>query len=211
MVAQKNFNLGDYVEVSERIVQFREKHPDGSLQSEVVRYPDDGFPFFVAKAYAYRYPEDPRPGIGWAAEPYPGRTPYTKDSELQNAETSAWGRAIIAAGAADAKRGIASAEEVRNRSADTSSAPRRQGSGQKAGNAAPAGTEKAPVGEPAPSAVPPDPAYARIDSALKAKFDTPQLRRDYMTKFCTERNVESWKELTPEQVDELVAGLEEAA
>jgi hypothetical protein len=29
-----------------------------------------------------------RPGIGMAWEPFPGRTPYTKASELMNAETS---------------------------------------------------------------------------------------------------------------------------
>jgi len=53
-----------------------------------------------------------------AYEQWPGRTPYTRDSELQNAETSAWGRAIVAVLAADTKRGIASQEEVRNRSAE---------------------------------------------------------------------------------------------
>jgi len=50
-----------------------------------------------------------------ASEPVPGKTNFTRDSELMNAETSAWGRALIAVGAADAKRGIASANEVRNR------------------------------------------------------------------------------------------------
>jgi hypothetical protein len=35
-----------------------------------------------------------------------------------NAETSAWGRAIIALGASDSKAGIASREEVRNRQAE---------------------------------------------------------------------------------------------
>jgi hypothetical protein len=53
-----------------------------------------------------------------AWEVFPGRTPYTRGSELQNAETSAWGRAIIAVGASDSKRGIASREEVRNRQAE---------------------------------------------------------------------------------------------
>jgi hypothetical protein len=45
-----------------------------------------------------------------------GKTPYTRDSELQNAETSAIGRAIIMVGASDAKK-VASANEVRNRQA----------------------------------------------------------------------------------------------
>lgn len=111
-------DLSDYNDVPSRIAEFREKHPDGSLQSEVV---ETGHPGFVAvKGYAYRTPDDPRPGVGLAWEPVPGATAFTKDSELQNAETSAWGRAIIAVGAADAKKGIASQEEIRNRQAPAS-------------------------------------------------------------------------------------------
>ena len=53
-----------------------------------------------------------------AWEPFPGRTPYTFNSELMNAETSAQGRAIVAALAADTRKGVASQEEVRNRAAE---------------------------------------------------------------------------------------------
>lgn len=112
-------DLSDYVEVSERIQHFRDAFPDGSLQAEIVSMTDT---LVVVKAYAYRTADDPRPGTGLASEPIPGKTPYTRDSELMNAETSAWGRAIIAVGASDAKR-VASANEVRNRQP----APERQG------------------------------------------------------------------------------------
>jgi hypothetical protein len=74
-----------------------------------------GKDFVVYTAAAYRAPDDERPGIGTAWEPIPGKTPYTKDSEVMVAETSAWGRAIVAALAGETKR-IASADEVRNRS-----------------------------------------------------------------------------------------------
>jgi hypothetical protein len=113
----------DYVDVAERIREFRDKHPDGSLQrvdwgvQEVA-----GKAFIYYTAAAYRSPDDERPGIGTAWEPFPGPTPYTKDSELMNAETSAWGRAIIAAGAADAKR-VASANEVANRQPAPAASP----------------------------------------------------------------------------------------
>lgn len=70
--------------------------------------------FIVYTAAAYRTPTDTTPGIGTAWEPFPGLTPYTRDSELQNAETSAWGRAIVAALASESKS-VASAEDVRNR------------------------------------------------------------------------------------------------
>lgn len=105
-------DLTGYKEVSERIQDFREKHPEGSLQSEILDSPFPGF--VVVKGYAYRTADDVRPGVGLAWEPVPGQTPYTKNSELQNAETSAWGRAIIAVGASDASK-VASADEVRNR------------------------------------------------------------------------------------------------
>lgn len=120
-----------YKEVSERIQDFRAAHPEGSLQAEIVPSPFEGF--VCVKAYAYRTPDDPRPGVGLAWEPVPGKTNFTRDSELMNAETSAWGRAIIAVGASDAKHGIASANEVRNRQSDGSRPPS-QPAQQKKGN-----------------------------------------------------------------------------
>lgn len=109
----------NYNDVPSRIAEFREKHPQGSLQQAALEFREVAGKWWVVyTAAAYREPEDARPGIGTAWEPVPGKTPYTRDSELQNAETAAWGRAIVAALAADTKRGIASAEEVRNRRAD---------------------------------------------------------------------------------------------
>lgn len=113
----------DYIDVAERIQIFRDRYPDGSLQPADPTQPYSLLTigeqqFVVVVAAAYRNPEDPRPGIGMAQEQIPGRTPYTRGSELQNAETSAWGRAIVAALAADTKKGVASADEVRNRRAE---------------------------------------------------------------------------------------------
>jgi hypothetical protein len=104
-----NFKMDDYVDVAERVREFSSKFPDGSLQSELTRL-EGGW---LCKAYAYRNQDDARPGIGHAFEPVPGKTPYTKDSEAMNAETSAWGRAIVALGF-DTKK-IASRQEVRAR------------------------------------------------------------------------------------------------
>ena len=72
----------------------------------------DGEQWLAVKAYAYRYPDDQRPGIGHAWEPVPGRSPFTKGSELMVGETSAWGRALAAIGIA-VHRGIASGNEIR--------------------------------------------------------------------------------------------------
>lgn len=108
----QGFDLSNYVDVAERIQLFADKHPQGSLQVEVLRWPEDGFPFVAVRAFAYRTPDDLRPGVDVAWENFPGKTPYTRESELQNASTSAIGRAIVAVLAADTKRGIASRQEV---------------------------------------------------------------------------------------------------
>lgn len=126
----KQFNIDpNYMEVSERIAEFRERYPEGSLRPVDQAHPYDiitvaDHMFVVYVAAAYRHPNDALPGIGVAWEPFPGRTSFTKDSELQNAETSAWGRAIIASLASSSKK-VASANEVRNRQADQDEQPSR--------------------------------------------------------------------------------------
>lgn len=111
-------SLDDYVDVAERIQDFKDAHPDGTLQTAQWGIQEIGEQFYVwYEARAYRHPQDPRPGGGIAWEPWPGKTPYTRDSELMNAETAAWGRAIVACGLV-ANRKLASRQEVRNRIAD---------------------------------------------------------------------------------------------
>jgi hypothetical protein len=127
------FNLDNYNDVPSRMREFFDKYPDGSLQGsyefqQIPIYlpdPDTKRPYqagektiIIYTAQAYRTPDDTLPGIGTASEPIPGLTPYTKDSEMMNAETSAWGRAILAVGAADTRKGIASREEVQARKTD---------------------------------------------------------------------------------------------
>jgi len=118
----------DYVDVATRIAEFREKYPDGRLRPADPAHPYrieqlGDQTYIVVVAAAHRDKDDTLPGVGMAYELFPGRTPYTKGSELQNAETSAWGRAIVAALAADTKKGVASADEVRNRQAERQQPP----------------------------------------------------------------------------------------
>lgn len=118
-MAYENDRFSDYVDVAERIRIFRDRFPDGALQpldpSEPFRIIEVGGQTFVTYcAVAYKGPNDPLPGIAVSWEPFPGKTPYTAGSELMNAETAAWGRAIVAALAADTKK-IASLDEVRAR------------------------------------------------------------------------------------------------
>lgn len=118
------FDLHDYVDVAERMRNFFASHPDGSIQcdrAEVVTIGERTLIAVVARAY--RTPDDPRPGVGQAWEPYPGKTTYTKDSEAMNAETSAVGRALAFVGFSGKK--VASADEVRNRAPEGEQAQRR--------------------------------------------------------------------------------------
>jgi hypothetical protein len=99
----------DYVTVAERIGAFYDRYPDGSLQSTILELSEDRV---TIRAEAFRTPEDARPGIGHASMAIPGTTAFTRGSELENTESSAWGRALAALGF-ETKRGIASADEVR--------------------------------------------------------------------------------------------------
>jgi hypothetical protein len=111
-------SLDDYIDVATRIADFRARYPAGSLRGDW-RMIQVGDQHIVAyRAEAWRTPDDTAAGVGCAWELVPGRTPFTRGSELQNAETSAWGRAIIACGASDSKTGIASREEVQWRRAE---------------------------------------------------------------------------------------------
>ena len=115
--------MDSYVDVAERIRIFKEQYPTGCLRpfnpAEPFKIMEiGGREFIVYTACAYRTPDDAMPAVAVAAEPSVGKTSFTKDSEVMNAETSAWGRAIVACLAADTQK-IASANEVRNRQQET--------------------------------------------------------------------------------------------
>lgn len=116
------FAIEGYVDVAERIRHLREKHPEAVLRPYNPAEPFKimeigGREFIVYTAACFRSPDDPLPAVAVAAEPAVGKTNFTRDSEVMNAETSAWGRAIVACLAADTQK-IASMEEVRNRQVD---------------------------------------------------------------------------------------------
>jgi hypothetical protein len=118
-MAKDNF-MDSYNDVASRLIEFRNIYPEGSLQQQDLQFVNiGGKDFVIYTAAAYRTPDDQRPGVGTAWEPIPGKTSFTRDSEVMVAETSAWGRAMVAALAVDTKKGIASANEVANRQTPT--------------------------------------------------------------------------------------------
>jgi len=116
------FNLGDYITVNERIIEFYKRYPDGVLRAEILEMDET---HVIMRAFAYRTPEDQLPSIGHAHETNVGNNVINKTSMLENAETSAWGRALAALGL-EVSKAIASREEVENakrREAEMSGSP----------------------------------------------------------------------------------------
>lgn len=110
-----DFSLDKYVPVAERIVRFYADNPGGRIHTDPPRIVTVGERAFLeVRAFVWRDQDDPRPCVACAWEPYPGKTPYTRDSEMMNAETSAVGRALGLAGIA-VNRSIASSDEIENR------------------------------------------------------------------------------------------------
>lgn len=117
------FEMDGYVTVAERINQLKAKYPEAVLRpynpAEPFTIRDiGGKEFIVYVAACYRTPTDPMPAVAVAIEPCVPKSNFTKDSMVMNAETSAWGRCIMAALACDTSRGVASLDEVRSRKQD---------------------------------------------------------------------------------------------
>lgn len=115
--------VDDYVGVHERIDKFLEKYPDGRIQTAIAHLSES---LVVMQATVYRDAGDERPIVAHSQLGIPGKTNFTRDSEVENAETSAVGRALAFMGF-ETKKGIASREEVRSRQepSDNHSAPSR--------------------------------------------------------------------------------------
>lgn len=88
-------NLQGYVDVATRRRLAVERWPDLRIVEglpEVVTVADATF--VQVTVTVYRDPTDPMPTRATVWERLPGRTPYTRDSEVMNAATSALGRAL---------------------------------------------------------------------------------------------------------------------
>ena len=104
--------LAGYVEVKDRIAVLLELFPQSRIMTtyDLTREPDDK-PKVICRALVYRNTDDPIPVTGTSWMYLPGTTPYTKGSEVENAETSAVGRAIGLMGIL-IDRSIATASEI---------------------------------------------------------------------------------------------------
>lgn len=108
-----SFDLGDYVDVRHRLELALLQYPDLRVVENEPQLVTMGERVYIQCAVTvYRTHDDPTPGRAYCWEVWPGRTPYTKDSEQMNGATSALGRALGYMGFG-IKAGLASANEVR--------------------------------------------------------------------------------------------------
>lgn len=108
-----SFDLGDYVDVRHRLELALLQYPDLRVVENEPQLVTIGERVYIQCAVTvYRTHDDPTPGRAYCWEVWPGRTPYTKDSEQPNGATSALGRALGYMGFG-IKAGLASANEVR--------------------------------------------------------------------------------------------------
>jgi hypothetical protein len=106
------FKLDGYVTVNERLRQAMELWPDMCVTETQPRVVEVGQATFIEVAVTvHRAPDDPIPTTAHAWEPIPGKTPYTRDSEMMNASTSALGRALGMMGIGTTSS-LSSADEV---------------------------------------------------------------------------------------------------
>ena len=89
------FNLDNYVDVPTRLRMSLEKYPDLRVQESQPVFREIGNKLYIEiKCTVWRDKEDQLPAIAYCWEPFPGTTPYTRDSEQMNCSTSALGRAL---------------------------------------------------------------------------------------------------------------------
>ena len=110
------FDLQNYVDVPTRLAEAYKRWPNLRIQetvNETVTMPD-GSCFIRCTITVWRDETDTLPAIATAAEPYPGKTPYTKNSEFMVGMTSALGRALGYMGCG-VNKSIASRNEIEAR------------------------------------------------------------------------------------------------
>ena len=116
-------NLGDYVDVPTRFRLALDKWPDLRVVEEPAKIVEIGDRTFISVTMTvYRDPSDPLPAVATCWEPFPGTTPYVRNSEQMNASTSCLGRVL---GLMLPFSKMASFEEVQNRQSETPAAPAR--------------------------------------------------------------------------------------
>lgn len=107
------FKLGDYVDVPTRLTMALKKYPDlrvAESRPQIVEI--DAQKYVEISCTVWRDANDQMPVVAYCWEQIPGKTPYTRGSEMMNCSTSCLGRALGFLGFGIGKS-IASRDEVK--------------------------------------------------------------------------------------------------
>ena len=89
------FNLGDYVDVPTRLAQALKQFPDLRIQeTKPIIVTVDNQQYVEISCTVWRDCTDLMPTVAYCWEPIPGKSPFTRGSEMMNASTSCLGRAL---------------------------------------------------------------------------------------------------------------------
>jgi len=106
------FNLGDYVDVPTRLAMALTKFPELRIQESRPHIIEvEQQKYVEISCTVWRDANDTNPMVAYCWEQIPGKTPYTRGSEMMNASTSCLGRALGFLGMGIGKS-IASRDEV---------------------------------------------------------------------------------------------------
>lgn len=111
--------LDGYVMVNDRLKEFLRDHQDGRIVTQAKAFDTDG----VVNRWTVRaevYLGDTLVATGYSSMEVPGKTAFTRSSELENTETSAVGRALGFLGYGIDKS-IATVEEIKSKSVESTS------------------------------------------------------------------------------------------
>lgn len=175
------FDLSNYVDVATRIKMLYELHPHSTIYCNTPQIVEIAGHSFIEVTARVEIPAtetvNARIAQASAWEPFPGKTTYTKDSEMMNAETSAVGRAIGLLGIG-LTGSMATANEVQNRQ----------------GQAAPRVTvQQGETTITKPGNAPSDKQLWLFKKLLKDAGKLPPLNIDQMDKFEVSRGIEALK------------------
>ena len=194
------WNNDDYIEVKDRIIKFYADHPNGRIGTEIVELTDIRV---TVKAYAYQDPEDKQPTTGHSWLNIPGKTNFTLGSELENAETSAVGRALAMSGY-EVKKSIASKDEVAMKQDDSSSKVPPPNTDAAVEQSTPPLVQAAidAGGRPVPG---PRKATAKQLGLIKSKLSASTATTDELLGFISEQfNITSSEQLLMDHIDPLL-------
>ena len=195
------FNLDNYVDVATRLQLAFKKYPELRIQEtarEVIEMPDKTC-FIRATVTVWRDANDTIPAIATACEIYPGRSPFTKTSENENAYSSALGRALGYMGFG-INKSIASRDEVEL-------AQNRQPQGRLA-SVTPISSEDIPFPEEGPQKVYPS---SKQLGMMRGLANGKGIQGDALKAYCCTilgRTINSTSELTKQDISKVIDALQ---